>query len=68
MNANGSASGPGTRVGSREVERRCSRDDDPLRDKPLFGVFTHASPAPMALYQVPAFGLSPILNSRSNVA
>src|SRR3954462_9375888 len=33
----------------------------------LFGALTHASPPTMTLYQVPAFGLWPILNRRSNV-
>src|SRR6478672_3281945 len=33
----------------------------------LFGVLTHASPPTITLYQVPAFGLWPILNRRSNV-
>jgi hypothetical protein len=33
----------------------------------VFGVFTHASPPLIALYQLPAFGLLPILNRRSNV-
>src|SRR5438270_4268030 len=39
----------------------CDRSQD-------FGVFTQASPPLIALYQEPAFGLSPILNSRSKVA
>src|SRR5512133_4388394 len=34
----------------------------------VFGVLTHASPPWMTLYQVPAFGLLPILNRRSKVA
>src|SRR5512133_2958758 len=34
----------------------------------VFGVLTHASPPWMTLYQVPAFGLLPILNKRSKVA
>jgi hypothetical protein len=34
----------------------------------VFGVLMHASAPWMTLYQVPAFGLSPILNSRSKVA
>src|SRR3954454_4976329 len=33
-----------------------------------FGILTHASAPSMTLYQLPAFGLSPILNRRSNVA
>src|SRR4051812_33863691 len=33
-----------------------------------FGVLTHASAPSMTLYQLPAFGLSPILNRRSKVA
>src|SRR3954452_10405838 len=45
----------------------------PLTTTPLershdFGDFTHASPPSMTLYQLPAFGLSPILNRRSKVA
>src|SRR3954465_9477828 len=45
----------------------------PLTTTPLershdFGDLTHASPPSMTLYQLPAFGLSPILNRRSNVA
>src|SRR5919201_825477 len=34
----------------------------------VFGVLMHASAPSMTLYQVPAFGLFPILNRRSNVA
>src|SRR5512133_1949591 len=33
----------------------------------VFGLLTQASPPTMTLYQVPAFGLEPILNSRSKV-
>ena len=40
----------------------------PLERSQVFGVLTHASPPSIALYQVPAFGLSPILNRRSKVA
>src|SRR5438874_8479978 len=40
----------------------------PLERSQVFGVFTHASPPWIALYQLPAFGLFPILKRRSNVA
>src|SRR5204863_5233873 len=40
----------------------------PCERSHVFGVFTHASPPWIALYQLPAFGLSPILNRRSKVA
>src|SRR3954465_196658 len=45
----------------------------PLTAMPLdrsqdFGVLMHASAPSMTLYQLPAFGLLPILNTRSNVA
>ena len=40
----------------------------PFESEQVFGVLTHASPPTMTLYQLPAFGLSPILKSRSKVA
>src|SRR6476619_4454020 len=40
----------------------------PLERSHVFGVLTHASPPTMTLYQLPAFGLLPILKRRSNVA
>src|SRR5919197_1043715 len=39
----------------------------PLSRLHVFGLLTQASPPTMTLYQVPAFGLWPILKSRSNV-
>src|SRR5207247_7611233 len=40
----------------------------PCERSQVFGVLTQASPPWMTLYQVPAFGLLPILKSRSKVA
>src|SRR5207245_2458357 len=40
----------------------------PLERSQVFGVLTQASPPSMTLYQLPAFGLLPILKSRSNDA
>ena len=40
----------------------------PFERLQVFGVLTHASPPWMTLYQVPAFGLLPILKRRSKVA
>src|SRR5262249_53379658 len=70
MNANGTASL------SRNSESPCVRwkvtvlplTTIPFDRSHVFGVLMHASAPTIPLYQVPAFGLSPILNSRSNVA
>ena len=40
----------------------------PFERSQVFGVLTQASPPTMTLYQLPAFGLLPILKRRSNVA
>src|SRR2546430_7910716 len=40
----------------------------PFDRSQVFGVLTQASPPTMTLYQLPAFGLLPILKRRSNVA
>src|ERR671936_2883448 len=40
----------------------------PFERSHVFGVLTHASPPWITLYQVPAFGLLPILKRRSKVA
>src|SRR6266516_6010139 len=70
MNANGTAS-LSRNSGSAVV--RWNVTSFPLTTMPFdrsqdFGVLTHASPPWMTLYQVPAFGLLPILKRRSKVA
>src|SRR3954454_2612614 len=70
MNANGTAS-LSSHSGSAVVNLNVTVS--PLTVIPddrshVFGDLTHASPPWMTLYQVPAFGLLPILNRRSKVA
>ena len=70
MNANGTAS-LSSHSGSAVV--RLNVTVSPLTLMPcdrlqVFGDLTHASPPWMTLYQEPAFGLFPILKSRSKVA
>ena len=71
MNANGTAS-LSKNSGSPFVRWNvtvpaASSATTPFDRSQVDGVFTHASPPTITLYQVPAFGLWPILNSRSNV-
>src|SRR5581483_3554124 len=70
MNANGTASWS-RNSGSLRARWKVTvfpRIVIPFDRSHVFGVFTHASPPTMTLYQAPALGLSPILKSRTNVA
>src|SRR5262245_1276017 len=70
MNANGTAS-LSSHSGSAVVRLKVTLlplTTTPLFRVQVFGVLMHASAPWMTLYQVPAFGLFPILNRRSKVA
>src|SRR5919202_1667288 len=70
MNANGTASLK-RNSGSPVVRRNVTwlpLTSIPFERSQDFGVLMHASAPSMTLYQLPAFGLLPILNSRSKVA
>src|SRR5581483_4884684 len=70
MNANGSASWS-RNSGSATARWKVTLfplTTIPFERSHVFGVFTQASPPSIALYQAPAFGLSPILKRRSKVA